>query len=114
MRVLEGHTGPVRCLAYAPDGQALASGGDDLLAVHRLAVDHHLDRHLSRVADAGALQVPERLVVPAPLADRLRLVRRLRLQERRDLRRDLDLARHLQTQLAALHAHVHVVDAEVK
>ncbi len=29
MRILKGHTGPVRCLAYHPDGQLLASGGDD-------------------------------------------------------------------------------------
>src|SRR5262249_20693825 len=29
MRILRGHEGPVRCLAYRPDGQLLASGGDD-------------------------------------------------------------------------------------
>ncbi len=29
MRILQGHTGPVRCLAYAPDGLILASGSDD-------------------------------------------------------------------------------------
>src|SRR5262249_39963234 len=29
MRILHGHTAPVRCLAYAPDGRTLASGGDD-------------------------------------------------------------------------------------
>jgi WD40 repeat protein len=27
--ILEGHTGPVRCVAYAPDGRRLASGGED-------------------------------------------------------------------------------------
>jgi len=29
MYLLQGHAGPVRCLAYAPDGRTLASGGDD-------------------------------------------------------------------------------------
>jgi WD40 repeat protein len=29
MRRLHGHTGPVRCLAYSPDGRLIASGGDD-------------------------------------------------------------------------------------
>jgi WD40 repeat protein len=27
--ILEGHEGPVRCVAYAPDGRRLASGGED-------------------------------------------------------------------------------------
>lgn len=29
MRILRSHGGPVRCVAYAPDGRTLASGGDD-------------------------------------------------------------------------------------
>src|SRR5437764_1215176 len=29
MRILQGHTGPVRCVAYDPGGELLASGGDD-------------------------------------------------------------------------------------
>jgi WD40 repeat protein len=29
MRTFAGHTAPVRCVAYAPDGSALASGGED-------------------------------------------------------------------------------------
>jgi WD40 repeat protein len=29
MLILRGHGGPVRCVAYAPDGRTLASGGDD-------------------------------------------------------------------------------------
>src|SRR5438445_175545 len=29
MRLLKGHNGPVRCLAYTRDGSVLASGGDD-------------------------------------------------------------------------------------
>jgi len=29
LRFLTGHTGPVRALAYAPDGKTLATGGDD-------------------------------------------------------------------------------------
>jgi WD40 repeat protein len=27
--ILEGHRGPVRCVAYAPDGRRLASGGEN-------------------------------------------------------------------------------------
>jgi WD40 repeat protein len=30
MRLLHGHDGPIRCLAYSPDGSTLASVGDDL------------------------------------------------------------------------------------
>jgi WD40 repeat protein len=29
MRILQGHAGPVRCVAYSRDGKVLASAGDD-------------------------------------------------------------------------------------
>src|SRR5262249_38762012 len=79
----------------------------------RLAVDHHLDRHLARVADAAFLQVPAGPGVPARLADGLGRFSRLRLQQRRDVRLDLHLPRLLQAHLAPLQAHAQAVDREV-
>jgi WD40 repeat protein len=29
MRLLQGHQGPVHCVAYSPDGRTLVSGGKD-------------------------------------------------------------------------------------
>ena len=70
MRILQGHTGGVRALAYHPEGKLLASGGEDGCVVLWLNVDD-TDGHVIRCATI-ARQRDERTARSFRILDRER------------------------------------------
>src|SRR5580704_3765742 len=94
--------------------------GRDVLSGRRLAVDDHLDRHVTRGAHTRPFEVPVRLLIEAPFADCLGFGRRLGTRQiRSDIKGDFDRSRLIETQtadsaVAARLTHRHVIDAKIE